>query len=60
MLYIIDTNDDEYFHGIIHFNVLNELQLFHFATFYIHNITMHNDDEDDTDERNLMLSVHEY
>ena len=35
MSYLIDTNYYAYIHDVVHFHVLNELQLFRFASFFV-------------------------
>ena len=58
MSYLIDTNYYAYIHNVVHFYVLNELQLFHFASFSIRHRPRHT--VDDSNERQLILNIHKY
>ena len=58
MSYLTDTNYYAYIHDVVHFHVLNELQLFRFASFSLHFMTRNAPDDDN--ERTLMFDIHNY
>ena len=58
MSYLIDTNYYAYINDVVHFHVLNELQLFHFASFLLHYMTRNAPGDDN--ERTLMFDIHNH